>query len=40
MIGYEEMVKTSNYKIEGDMLTMYGEDKDGKEIVIKFEREN
>lgn len=40
MIGYEEMVKTSNYKIEGNYLTMYGEDKDGKEITIKFEREN
>lgn len=40
MIGYEEMVKTSNYKIEGNTLTMYGEDKDGKEITIKFEREN
>ncbi len=40
MIGYEEMVKTSNFKIEGDKLTMYGKDKDGKEITIKFEREN
>ena len=40
MIGYEEMVKTSNYKIDGNVLTMYGEDKDGKEITIKFEREN
>ena len=40
MIGYEEMVKTSNYKIENNVLTMYGEDKDGNKIEIKFEREN
>ena len=40
MIGYEEMVKTSNYKIENDMLVLFGEDKDGNKIEIKFEREN
>lgn len=40
MIGYEEMVKTSNYKIENNVLTMFGEDKDGNKIEIKFEREN
>ena len=39
MIGYEEMVKTSNFKIENNILTMYGEDKEGKKIEIKFERE-
>ena len=40
MIGYEEMVKTSSFKIEGNSLTMFGSDKNGKEIEIKFEREN
>ena len=40
MIGYEEMVKTANYKIADNILTMYGEDKDGNKIEIKFEREN
>ena len=39
MIGYEEMVKTSKFKIENNILTMYGEDKEGKKIEIKFERE-
>lgn len=40
MIGYEEIVKTANYKIVDNILTMYGEDKDGNKIEIKFEREN
>ena len=39
MIGYDEQVKTANYKIEGDTLTMFGTDKEGKEIKILFERE-
>lgn len=39
MIGYEEMVRTTNYKIENNILTMSGEDKDGNIIEIKFERE-
>ena len=39
MIGYEEMVKTSNFKIQDNILTMYGENKEGKKIEIKFERE-
>ena len=40
MIGYEEMVRTSNYKIENNILTLSGVDKDGNKIEIKFEREN
>lgn len=40
MIGYEEMVKTTKFKIENNILTMSGEDKDGKKIEIRFEREN
>ena len=40
MIGYEEMVRTTEFKIENNILTMSGKDKDGKEIKIQFEREN
>ncbi len=40
MIGYEEMVRTTEFKIENNILTMSGKDKDGKEIIIQFEREN
>ena len=40
MIGYEEMVKTSEFKIENDTLTLLGKDKDGNKIEIQFEREN
>jgi len=40
MIGYEEMVRTAEYKIENNTLTMSGKDKDGKKIEILFEREN
>lgn len=39
MIGYEEMVRTTEFKIENNILTMSGKDKDGKEIKIQFERE-
>ena len=40
MIGYEEMVRTTEFKIESNILTMLGKDKDGKEIKLQFEREN
>jgi len=40
MIGYEEMVKTTEFKVENNILTMSGNDKDGKEIKLQFEREN
>ena len=40
MIGYEEMVRTTEFKIENNILTMSGKDKDGKEIILRFEREN
>ena len=40
MIGYEEMVRTTEFKVEKNILTMSGTDKDGNKIEIKFEREN
>ncbi len=40
MIGYEEMVRTTEFKVEKNILTMSGADKDGNKIEIKFEREN
>ncbi len=39
MINLEEMVRTTEFKIENNILTMSGSDKDGKEINIIFERE-
>ena len=39
MIGYEEMVRTTEFTVEGDTLTMTGKDKDGKEIKLEFVRE-